>query len=113
MKVIVREFYNVSRSDEFVLLPVGDVHIGSAACDEERLAQNVKRIAEHDNFYWLGMGDYCEYINRSDPRFSTKCLANWVGINELDDLAKAQSVRFREQVQPIAARGVRGNVSAN
>ena len=45
MRVIRREFYNVSRSDIYHITPLGDVHLGSVACDEALLQATVDRIA--------------------------------------------------------------------
>ena len=68
MRVIRREFYNVSRSDIYHITPLGDVHLGSVACDEALLQATVDRIASDPMGYWIGMGDACEFINVSDKR---------------------------------------------
>jgi hypothetical protein len=77
------------------------VHLGSAACDEEQFRKTVRYIKENE-LHWIGMGDYCDFINMHDKRFSLESLAPWVGMAELMDLAKAQSERFIEIVGPIA-----------
>ena len=102
MRVIRREFHNVSRSDVFTIVPIGDIHIGSASCDESRLKQTIERIKADDRCYWLGMGDYAEWINRNDPRFEPGCLAKWLTMADLVDLSKAQKDRFLGLVKPIA-----------
>ena len=99
-----REFFNVSRPDEFRIVPIGDIHIGAAACDEGRLRQVVKSIHDDDNAYWVGMGDYCDFINRTDPRFNSGALADWIKIADLGDLAKAQRDHFFDIIKPIAAK---------
>ena len=65
----------MSRSDTFTLVPIGDVHIGNAACDEARLRRVVDRIAADEWSYWVGLGDYCDFINMQDKRFSPDSLA--------------------------------------
>ena len=75
MRVIRHEWFNVSRSDVFRLVPIGDVHLGAAACDESRLVEVVKGIAADDRAYWVGLGDYCEFINMQDRRFDARTLA--------------------------------------
>lgn len=104
MKVLTREWFRGTRSDVFRIVPLGDIHLGNAACDEKLFKAVVKRIADDDDCYWIGMGDYCEFINRSDPRFSVGSLAPWVGMKHLGDLAKAQRDRFLKIVKPIAGK---------
>ena len=104
MKVIRRKWHGLDRSSTFRLYPVGDVHLGNAACDEKLFRSVVQRIAEDDNALWIGLGDYADFINMSDPRFSTEALASWVRMSHLGDLARAQSERFLNIVQPIASK---------
>lgn len=104
MKIARREFYNVSRSDEWRLYPIGDVHLGNAGCDEKALRQTVQAIAADDHAVWIGLGDFCEFINLSDTRSDMASLANWVKVSHLADLAKAQVARFLDIIGPIAPK---------
>ena len=52
------------------LYPLGDIHLGAAACDLEDFRRTVRQIAEDPNGYWLGMGDYGDLIMPSDPRWA-------------------------------------------
>lgn len=52
------------------LYPVGDIHLGAAACDIEDFRKTVSQIAKDPNGYWLGMGDYGDLIMPSDPRWA-------------------------------------------
>ncbi len=102
MKIIRRQFKNDSRSAVYKIVPIGDVHTGAAACDEDRLRRVVKRIQEDPNYWWIGMGDYCDFINMKDPRFSVETLAPWIGTRDLAHIAQAQSNRFLDIMKPIA-----------
>jgi len=102
MTVIRREWFDVSRTDTWRLFPLGDVHLGNAACDERLFKAVVQRIADDDQALWIGLGDYADFINRRDPRFTVDSLADWVTIRDLGDLACAQRERFLDIVQPIA-----------
>ena len=102
MRVITREFYNVKRADVFRIIPIGDVHIGAATCDEKLLKNVVDRIAKDPDCYWIGLGDYAEFINRNDKRFDPETLAGWLEMSDLTDLSKAQQKRFLSYVKPIA-----------
>ena len=101
--VITKKIPTISKDGSVRIVPLGDIHIGAAACDEEHFTQTVKYIKDND-CYWIGMGDYCDFINKSDKRFSVDSLADWIGIKELGDLAKNQERRFLEIVNPIASR---------
>jgi len=104
MKVLRRKFARVSRSDTWTLYPLGDIHLGNAAADESLFRAVVKRIAEDDSALWLGMGDYCDFINRSDPRFEPASCAKWILLSHLGNLAEAQADRFLDIVEPIAGK---------
>ena len=104
MRVLTRDWWNVSRADVFTVVPIGDVHIGAAACDEDLLKQVVARIAGDERCAWIGLGDYCEWINVHDKRFQFSTLAPWVDVADLVDLAAAQRERFLDIVRPIAGQ---------
>ncbi len=104
MSVLRRDWYNVTRSDLFHIYPVGDIHLGNAACDEKRLQLVVNEIAADEHAYWIGLGDYCDFINCSDPRFEAASLASWFTVSDLTDLARAQLERFRDIITPIAPK---------
>jgi predicted phosphodiesterase len=104
MRVITREFYEVARPDVFRIVPIGDVHIGARACDEKRLKQVVDRIAADDSCYWIGLGDYCDFISRSDFRFEPENLPDWMTLPDLADVVKVERDRFLGIIEPIAAK---------
>lgn len=104
MKVLTHKFNVGSRKDTISIVPIGDVYDGAAACDLERLQSVINRIKEDDTCYWVGMGDYCDFINKPDPRFDVSTLAPWVGMKQLSDLAKAQRDHFLDLVKPIESR---------
>jgi len=86
------------------LVPIGDVHEGAAGCDESRLVEAVKRVAADDRAYWVGLGDYAEFINVQDRRFDPRTLAPWIEVDDLADLAQAQRDRFLDITKPIAGK---------
>lgn len=64
-----------------------------------------QRIASEDNTYWIGLGDYCEWINMRDPRFDPEELPVWMfGAAELSDIAKAETGRFLDIMGPCASK---------
>lgn len=102
MRVVTRRFEGVKRADVFKIIPIGDVHIGSAACDEGLFRTVVNRIAKEENTYTILMGDYCEFINTKDKRFEPEILAPWISVADLVDLGRAQRDYFLDIVLPIA-----------
>jgi len=104
LRVLRRKFTGISRSDKFTIVPLGDLHIGAKACDEALLRKVIRRIAADPRCYWVGMGDYGEYINTSDLRFDPLTLADWIGMDDLVDLAAAQSQYLRGLLNPILGK---------
>jgi len=105
-RTLRREWYDVPRNADTVyhIVPIGDVHDGTAACDEKLLQQVVARIEADPMCYWIGMGDYCEFINIHDKRFDPGILASWIGVADLVDLAEAQRDHFLSIIKPIASK---------
>lgn len=104
MIVVTRDMPGDNRSIETTIVPIGDIHIGAAACDEALLRKVVQRVADDPNCYWVGMGDMCDFVNLRDPRFDSRVLAPWVGVEHMHDLPRAQVRRFLDIVQPIASK---------
>lgn len=103
MRVITRDFFGQEGRKGITIVPLGDVHIGHAACDEELLRRRVQEIKEQQ-WYFIGMGDYCDFIPVRDARFSLDGLADWIEVSHLGDLVSHQRDRFLEFVAPIADR---------
>lgn len=110
--VIQHDWFNITRITDFEIVPLGDIHLGARACLEKEFLELVKYIADNENVYWIGMGDYCDFIQMSDPRFDPKALAPWIQIEDLNNLSSVQAAKFIEYVKPIARKClclVRGN----
>lgn len=104
MKVIEFTWEDVSRSQEFTIIPISDIHIGAKSCDEKRLRRTVERIKDDPNCYWIGGGDYCDLISVKDKRFDPSQLADWITTPDLIDIPKAQFNRIMEYLAPIASK---------
>jgi len=117
---VIREWFGVSRSDEFRIVPLGDTHIGNRSADEHEkdLRELVKEIAGEKNSYTLLMGDMAEYIGIRDPRFDPKSLSKWINVADLVDIADVQSERVKDIFMPVIEKDkvlavVRGNHEAS
>jgi len=77
------------------LVLIGDVHLGNLHTREDTLRQLARRIKEEPNTYWAGLGDYCEFIGKSDPRHDSDDWADWLFERDaLRDIARAEYERF-------------------
>ena len=110
MRVITHSIRHASRADMIRITPLGDMHLGNALCDEKLLAETVAEIEADPLHYWGGIGDYGEFINRSDRRHRESHLAPW--LHGVDDLSSAQIDKIVEILEPIKDKClwlVRGN----
>lgn len=110
MRVITHSIRYSSRGDIVRITPLGDIHLGNALCDEKLLRETVAEIEADPLHYWGGMGDYGDFINRSDRRHRESHLAPW--LHGVDDLSTAQIDRIVEILGPIKDKClwlVRGN----
>ena len=88
------------QANRFKLYCFGDIHGGTIHCVEDEARAKVAEIAHEKNTYWVGMGDYAEFITPSDKRFdpSQKSLAEWV---EQDNIAECQTQWVVDLFKPI------------
>lgn len=101
MELLDYKLYLSGRPGFADLYFLGDVHLGSANCDEEKLQEDIDEIAQNKNARWIGMGDYCEFITASDVRFEGKSIADWIKVKDMDDLPIRQAREFLKRVEPI------------
>jgi hypothetical protein len=88
-----------SPRDIFTIYPLYDVHIGAMACDEKLLERRVQEILDNPLAFWIGGGDYCDFIPRHDRRYRASGVAKWARGH--DDIVRAQLRQFVEIVKPI------------
>lgn len=58
-----------SKSDEFVLYAIGDLHVGAKHFDRKAFERAIATIAADSSARWIGMGDYAEAIIPTDKRW--------------------------------------------
>lgn len=102
MRAIVRTITGDGRgADPITIWPIGDTHVGAAACDERALTRDVARVAADPNAYWIGMGDALDAITLHDPRFDTDELASWITVRDMRDIVTAQRDRYLDITRSI------------
>ncbi|MFA5036704.1 MAG: hypothetical protein WC479_05960 [Candidatus Izemoplasmatales bacterium] len=84
----------------FQVYTLGDIHAGTIHCVEADIKRKVTEIAKQRNSYWIGMGDYAEWITPKDKRFdpNQKSIAEWV---EPDNIAHCQTEWVSKLFEPI------------
>lgn len=94
--------YKIANSD-FKVYAIGDIHAGTIHCVEDGITSKVSEIARAKNAYWIGMGDYAEWITPRDPRFdpSQKSIASWL---DPDNVAECQTQWLVDLFKPIKSK---------
>ncbi len=101
MKVIKKTIHLDDPKLPMILIPVGDLHIGSVNCDKKYLKNTIKWIKDTPNCFVLGMGDYAECIIPTDAkRFKFKQVDKEF-LSELDNLPMAQLDYLIDLLMPI------------
>lgn len=90
--------------DEILLIPLGDIHIGSSECDEKLLKETLEWIEKKPNTYMVGMGDYMENATRDSVS----------DIYSQTTPPMEQMYKLRDMLLPLAKKGkilglLRGN----
>ncbi len=91
------------------LYPLGDIHLGAAACDIERFRRTVAMIKADPVARWLLMGDAGDLIMPSDPRWSMdshdwKRLGFKNGRPSVKNLASEHRDLITRELDPIAEK---------
>ena len=110
MQVITHTITYPSRANRIRLIPIGDIHLGNAACEENLLDECIKEVKSDPHTYWGFMGDGCDFIDRHDKRHRESHLAPW--LHGEDDIIRVQRKRLIEKLYPIRKKClwyIRGN----
>ena len=93
--------YYPSRSDVIKIWNLADIHMMNAACDEDRLRHDIEVIKNDPYSFWIGGGDYVDYIGYSDKRFDPDAVAPWVSVSDLGRLGQIGLEKCRDVFMPI------------
>jgi len=109
LEIAIRHIQYKSKTQKYHLYFLGDVHLGSAVCDEDELARWIYRIYyDHDALVFL-MGDLCEYITVKDWRWRENNVAEWVN---REDVGHSEIEYAKQKLAPIAPKIV-GAIQGN
>jgi len=104
MQVVTRELTIGSRNDHIKITPIGDVHIGGKDCDKKLLDACIEKISSDENHYWIGMGDFGEFINFRDKRFDPSELDEEIRTEDLCRLPRVQSEMIARRLAKIKSK---------
>ncbi len=91
---------------------IADLHLGSIACEEDRLRRNIEVIASNPRARVLLGGDMLEAITKNDKRFQSDGLADWIPRRDIDWILDVQVDYAYEMFRPIKDQitgGILGN----
>ncbi len=91
-----------SRNPEFRIWNLSDLHWMAKACAEKEIRKDIKEILSDPYSFWLGGGDYLDFIGHTDKRFDPDAVAEWVPLKALGDLAAFGREQLRALFRPIA-----------
>ena len=98
-----------SRLQTFKLYFVGDVHLGSAHCDESKFDATLKEIEHDENARVILMGDLCEYIPRGEWRWREENIAEWVDQDNVGESERAEMVKRLTPIRAKVIGAIQGN----
>ena len=85
----------------FTVYGIADIHYGNKASAIEQVREDIEVIRADPWAFWLGVGDYAEYINHMDPRFDPDCVADDIQVSDLGRLGAALTERVATLFRPI------------
>jgi len=92
-----------SRSDTFRIWNISDCHLLNAGCAEKELDSDIKRILNDPYSFWIGGGDYADYIGYTDgKRFDPDSVPDTMLVKNLARLGQYSVEVVRDKFRPIA-----------
>ena len=114
MEIAKHRFSYRTRYEEYRLRPVGDVHLGSAACDEKAFEATIEEIAKDDHSLMVLMGDLIEGILHDDPRWDARGVASWCYEKKnRANIAIAQRDRMLSYLKRVPSKRILAVVNGN
>jgi hypothetical protein len=90
-----------SRKDKFRIWHLSDLHWMAKGCATGAIRKDIKEIKDDPFSFWVGGGDYAEFIGYRDKRFDPDAMAEWVPVKALGDLGRFGMTQVRDLFAPI------------
>ena len=93
-----------SRTDTARLWGIGDIHLGNRHACLERLRNDVAEIAVDPSSYWIGLGDYADFIGYQDRRYDPEAISPDITVADMGKLGSKLMEKVRDELAPIKAK---------
>lgn len=90
-----------SRKDKFRIWYLSDLHILNKACAMDHIVRDVQEIRDDPFSFWIGGGDYADFIGYKDKRFDPDAVSPSVTISDLGKLGLKAMRTIRDIFRPI------------
>ncbi len=92
-----------SRNNVFRIWNLADLHLLNKACAESEIDEDVEEIKNDPFSFWIGGGDYAEYIGPRDrKRWDPDAVSEKITVADLGRLGKRTAEIVRDKFKPIA-----------
>lgn len=75
------------RDAVFQLLPFADIHWGNRGCSKHLLKKDAAELARNPYALWWFVGDYCDWISPSDPRWDAEAIDEEISVKDFPRFA--------------------------
>jgi hypothetical protein len=93
-----------SRTDRFRIWNLSDLHWMARGCAENEIRRDIREIASDPFSFWIGGGDFADFIGYRDKRFDPDAIAEWVPLKKLGDLGRYGMEQVRDLFMPIRSK---------
>lgn len=104
MEIVDYRIDRKSKGHVFSLYAVADMHVGNPGFDYNHFAAHVKTIKDDPDAYWIGLGDYADWVSIGDKRFQVANLDPEDDMMLLEDFYQKMFERVAEKLSPIMDR---------
>lgn len=87
----------------FKVWGLGDLHLGNKGCAKDKLREDIEAIRQDPNSFWVGLGDYGDYISISDfKRFDAETFdPEILTLADIGNLGGAMKDAIGKLLEPI------------
>jgi len=86
------------------LYTLGDVHMGNKNCAIGEFRRDVAKVRRDPHAFWIGLGDYADYIGPADKRWDPNTITPGIPISALSDWGMYLVKLVRKELWPIRKR---------
>ena len=96
-----RYIYHSSAKDVIKIYSLADIHYGNRGAHMELFLKDVQKIRDDPYAFWVGGGDYADYIGVGDKRFDARVLSSDLIIEDLGQLGFVLTSNIKKYFEPI------------